>query len=166
MRRTDPFQIEQFIESIFPTQKPPVDTKSPASVEEAAKKKKDDEEAKWDMIYMISAVVLTVGVITFFMVGLFDKVLPSSDANYSASFSLPGWPALDSILRTTSSKNKSEDSSAGVPPTSRRSQKSRRLLRQPLATASYSHEPLRLMFICILIAGAFVISPKYASKKL
>ncbi|OAL56896.1 farnesyl-diphosphate farnesyl transferas-like protein [Pyrenochaeta sp. DS3sAY3a] len=60
-------RIEQFIESIFPSQKPPVDTKSPASVEEAEKKKKEDNEAKWDLIYMISAVALTVFVITFLM---------------------------------------------------------------------------------------------------
>ncbi|KAH8710187.1 farnesyl-diphosphate farnesyl transferase-like protein [Phaeosphaeriaceae sp. PMI808] len=60
-------RIEQFIESIFPSQKPPVDQKSPASIEEAEKKRKEDAEAKWDMIYMISAVMLTVGVITFFM---------------------------------------------------------------------------------------------------
>ncbi|KAH7078413.1 farnesyl-diphosphate farnesyl transferas-like protein [Paraphoma chrysanthemicola] len=60
-------RIEQFIESIFPSQKPPVDQKSPASVEEAEKKAKEDAEAKWDMIYMITAVMLTVGVITFFM---------------------------------------------------------------------------------------------------
>ncbi|OAL05989.1 farnesyl-diphosphate farnesyl transferas-like protein [Phaeosphaeriaceae sp. SRC1lsM3a] len=60
-------RIEQFIESIFPSQKPPVDNKSPASVEEAERKKKEDYEAKWDLIYMVSAVVLTVGVITFFM---------------------------------------------------------------------------------------------------
>ncbi|KAF1841876.1 farnesyl-diphosphate farnesyl transferas-like protein [Cucurbitaria berberidis CBS 394.84] len=60
-------RIEQFIESIFPSQKPPVDSKSPASVEEAEKKKKEDNEAKWDLIYMISAIALTVGVITFFM---------------------------------------------------------------------------------------------------
>lgn len=61
-------QIEQFIESIFPSQKPPLDNKSPASVEEAERKKKEDNEAKWDLIYMMTAVGLTVGVITFFMV--------------------------------------------------------------------------------------------------
>lgn len=60
-------KTEQFIESIFPSQQPPVDKKSPASVEEAAKKAKEDAESRWDMIYMISAVLLTVGVITFFM---------------------------------------------------------------------------------------------------
>jgi farnesyl-diphosphate farnesyltransferase len=61
-------QIEQFIESIFPTQKPPLDLKSPSSVEEAARKKKEDAENKWDLIYMIAAVLMTVGTITFFMV--------------------------------------------------------------------------------------------------
>lgn len=61
-------QIEQFIESIFPSQQPPVDKKSPASIEEAERKRKEDYEAKWDLIYMISAVFLTVGVVTFIMV--------------------------------------------------------------------------------------------------
>lgn len=60
-------RIEQFIESIFPSQKPPVDNKSPASMEEAEKKRQEEAEAKWDLIYMIAAVMLTVGVITFFM---------------------------------------------------------------------------------------------------
>ncbi|KAH7402480.1 farnesyl-diphosphate farnesyl transferase-like protein [Pyrenochaeta sp. MPI-SDFR-AT-0127] len=60
-------RIEQFIESIFPSQKPPLDQKSPASVEEAERKKKEDDEARWDLIYMMTAVGLTVGVITFFM---------------------------------------------------------------------------------------------------
>ncbi|CAO2657526.1 Nn.00g036520.m01.CDS01 [Neocucurbitaria sp. VM-36] len=60
-------RIEQFIESIFPSQKPPVDNTSPASVEEAERKKKEDNEAKWDLIYMMTAVALTVGTITFFM---------------------------------------------------------------------------------------------------
>jgi len=71
-----PIQIEQFIESIFPTQKPPA-KETPASVEEAAKKKKQDQEDKWDLIYMISAVLLTVGVISFFMVSrnVFSRVV-------------------------------------------------------------------------------------------
>lgn len=60
-------RIEQFIESIFPSQQPPVDKKSPASVEEAERKRKEDYEARWDLIYMVSAVLLTVGVITFIM---------------------------------------------------------------------------------------------------
>lgn len=77
--QSNPSQIEQFIESIFPSQKPPVDNKSPASVEEAEKKKKEDSEAKWDLIYMISAVALTVFTITFLMVSYRSALL---------------WPAL------------------------------------------------------------------------
>jgi farnesyl-diphosphate farnesyltransferase len=61
-------RIEQFIESIFPTQKPPLDQKSPASVEEAEKAKKVAYEEKWDLIYMSAAVVITVLVITACMV--------------------------------------------------------------------------------------------------
>jgi farnesyl-diphosphate farnesyltransferase len=61
-------QIEQFIESIFPSQQPPVDKKSPASIEEAERKRKEDYEAKWDLIYIIGAVAGTVVFITFLMV--------------------------------------------------------------------------------------------------
>lgn len=62
-------QIEQFIESIFPSQKPPVDAKkSPASAEEAARMKAEAEEAKWDNFYMVFAVVTTIGLITGLMV--------------------------------------------------------------------------------------------------
>ncbi|KAF2132295.1 squalene synthetase [Dothidotthia symphoricarpi CBS 119687] len=61
-------RIEQFIESIFPSQKPPVDVKSPASVEEAEKKQREDNEAKWDIIYMITAVALTVLLISSLMI--------------------------------------------------------------------------------------------------
>ena len=64
----DPVQIEQFIESIFPSQKPPADKTSPQSVEEAEKARKEEYEAKWDLIYMTTAVVLTVLVITGLMV--------------------------------------------------------------------------------------------------
>jgi farnesyl-diphosphate farnesyltransferase len=70
----DPLQIEQFIESIFPSQKTPLDTTSPASVEEAEKKRKEDYETKWDLIYMTTAVVITVLVITSLMVS-FNVVL-------------------------------------------------------------------------------------------
>jgi uncharacterized membrane protein len=78
--------------------------KAPASIEEAEKKRKEDAEAKWDMIYMVTAVLLTVGVITFFMVGFipFFNLLP--DAN-SASSSLPGWLVLVLTLPITSSRN-------------------------------------------------------------
>ncbi|PVI02366.1 farnesyl-diphosphate farnesyltransferase [Periconia macrospinosa] len=58
-------KIEQFIESIFPSQKPPVDAKkNPASAQEVERLKKEANEAKWDTIYLISAVVLTIVVIT------------------------------------------------------------------------------------------------------
>jgi farnesyl-diphosphate farnesyltransferase len=65
---TNSSQIEQFIESIFPSQQPPVDKKSPASVEEAERKRQEDYEAKWDLIYIIGAVAGTVLFITFIMV--------------------------------------------------------------------------------------------------
>jgi hypothetical protein len=94
----DPLQIEQFIESIFPTQKPPVDKKSPASIEEAARKAKEDAEAKWDMFYMISAVMLTVGTITFFMVGASSPFRDPS-INHSTAFRcLDGWRSLRHCL--------------------------------------------------------------------
>ena len=52
-----------------------MDTKSPASVEEAEKAKKQAYEDKWDMIYMTSAVILTVLVITSSMVS--RPILPA-----------------------------------------------------------------------------------------
>jgi farnesyl-diphosphate farnesyltransferase len=60
-------RIEQFIESIFPTQQPPVDKKAPATIEEAERKRKEDSEANWDLVYIVAAVVGTVLVITFIM---------------------------------------------------------------------------------------------------
>jgi farnesyl-diphosphate farnesyltransferase len=73
-------RIEQFIESIFPSQKPPVDKKSPASVEEAEKAKKQAYEEKWDLIYMTAAVILTVLVITSSMVSQ-TRPLRKTNAN-------------------------------------------------------------------------------------
>ena len=62
-------QIEQFIETIFPSQKPPVDEKKPEiTPEEAEKERKLAEEAKWDMIYMGLAVIFTITIITSSMV--------------------------------------------------------------------------------------------------
>lgn len=55
-----------------------MDKKSPASIEEAEKKRKEDEESKWDLIYMVTAVLGTVVIITFFMVSLFLAVGASS----------------------------------------------------------------------------------------
>lgn len=61
-------KIEQFIESIFPSQKPPIDAKkNPASAEEAARLKKEAEEAKWDNFYMMLAVVGTIVVVSGLM---------------------------------------------------------------------------------------------------
>jgi len=65
------FQIEQFIESIFPSQKPPqqpVTTETPASAEDEAKLRADKDEAKWDLIYMGLAIVSILVIITVFMV--------------------------------------------------------------------------------------------------
>ncbi|KAF2192123.1 squalene synthetase [Zopfia rhizophila CBS 207.26] len=62
-------KIEQFIESIFPSQKKPVNEKaSPVSVEQAAKAKAEAQEAKWDMIYMGLTVFLTLFIISGSMV--------------------------------------------------------------------------------------------------
>ncbi|EON62412.1 hypothetical protein W97_01634 [Coniosporium apollinis CBS 100218] len=64
-------KIEQFIESIFPSQKPPeraAISEKQLSPEEEAKAKADAEEAKWDVIYMGAAVLFTLFFITFFMI--------------------------------------------------------------------------------------------------
>lgn len=74
-------QIEQFIESIFPTKKPGGEKKAvkPAeknlSPEEAAKLAKRKEEEKWDMIYMFVAVGITLLLITLLMVSPFAVLL-------------------------------------------------------------------------------------------
>lgn len=61
--------MEQFIESIFPSQKPPVDEKkTPVSAEEAARLKQEEEQARWETIYMVLAVVGTIVFITGLMV--------------------------------------------------------------------------------------------------
>ncbi|KAF1949891.1 farnesyl-diphosphate farnesyltransferase [Byssothecium circinans] len=61
-------KIEQFIESIFPSQKPPLDAKkNPVSAEEAEKLRKQEEEAKWDNFYIVLAVVGTIITITGLM---------------------------------------------------------------------------------------------------
>ncbi|KAF2643253.1 farnesyl-diphosphate farnesyltransferase [Massarina eburnea CBS 473.64] len=61
-------KIEQFVETIFPSQKAPIDAKkNPASAEEAERSRKEAEETKWDNIYMVIAVVLTISIITGLM---------------------------------------------------------------------------------------------------
>ncbi|KAF2756251.1 farnesyl-diphosphate farnesyltransferase [Pseudovirgaria hyperparasitica] len=65
-------KIEQFIESIFPSQTPtervvPADQQA-MTPEQKAKAKKEAEEAKWDIIYMGLAVLLVLGTISGFMI--------------------------------------------------------------------------------------------------
>ncbi|KNG47342.1 squalene synthetase [Stemphylium lycopersici] len=61
-------RIEQFIESIFPSQQPPVDRKAPATIEEAERKRKEDSEANWDLVYIVAAVLGTVLAMTGLMI--------------------------------------------------------------------------------------------------
>lgn len=104
-------QIEQFIESIFPSQKKPIaESNAPVDPAQLAREKQDAEEAKWDMIYMGAAVVITLFVITSSMVSgssLFDGV-PADICR----FSLPGAWELDSISLSTTSKRNWEICSA------------------------------------------------------
>ena len=86
-----PFQIEQFIESIFPSQKPPVDQKSPASIEEAEKAKKQAYEDRWDLIYMTAAIIITVFIITGCMVSCTDLLRQTHSNMVLDLRCLPGW---------------------------------------------------------------------------
>lgn len=70
-------KIERFIESIFPTQTPRAlpqggtgvpDADGETDPEKIAQKKKEDEEAKWDMIYIMGAVIGTLLLISGIMV--------------------------------------------------------------------------------------------------
>lgn len=106
-----------------------MDKKSPASVEEAAKKKKEDYEARWDLIYMFTAVIGTVGVITFVMVSSISSLLAS--ANMSSS-SLLTFVVLALTSPTINSKSKLVSFWAGTL-NRRRSHK----YTSSLATASY-----------------------------
>jgi hypothetical protein len=60
-------QIEQFIETLYPTQKAGVASKQ-LSPEQVEKQRKERDEAKWDMIYMSIAVLVTLAVVTVIMV--------------------------------------------------------------------------------------------------
>lgn len=66
-------QIEQFIESIFPSQKPG-QVKSSAgklmSPEELAKHKQAEKENMRDMVYLMIAVILTLALVSGIMVYL------------------------------------------------------------------------------------------------
>lgn len=70
-------KIERFIESIFPTQTPRTLPQGGTGVPQAdgetdpekiAQKQREESEAKWDMIYVMGAVILTLGVISGVMV--------------------------------------------------------------------------------------------------
>ena len=73
-------KIEQFIESIFPTQTartlPPqeggqaVVAPPPEDPEKKAKREKEEYEAKWDMIYIMAASIAVLVVLTSLMVSL------------------------------------------------------------------------------------------------
>jgi len=64
-------KIEQFIESIFPSQKPGrVTDPSGLTPEAQEKRKKQQEEDKWDMIYMFLAVGGFLFILTLVMVGI------------------------------------------------------------------------------------------------
>ncbi|KAF2007291.1 farnesyl-diphosphate farnesyl transferas-like protein [Amniculicola lignicola CBS 123094] len=76
-------KIEQFIETIFPSQKKPVNMASPLSVAQAEKERKEAQEAKWDIIYMVSAVMLTI----FFITGSMLFVAWLAGARFDIAFS-------------------------------------------------------------------------------
>lgn len=98
--------MEQFIESIFPSQKPPVDDKkSPVSAEEAARSKREADESKWETIYMVSAVVGTILVISAMMVSGIRIIGPVAANMVFLSWSLPGWQAHDSTLPSAKPKS-------------------------------------------------------------
>ncbi|KAI9808826.1 MAG: bifunctional farnesyl-diphosphate farnesyltransferase/squalene synthase [Pycnora praestabilis] len=69
-------KIEQFIESVFPTQSPNAIVPTPAgepvtlSEEKALEKAKADSEAKWDMIYLLAACMGTLFLISCIMIGI------------------------------------------------------------------------------------------------
>jgi hypothetical protein len=159
-------QIEQFIESIFPSQKPPVDNKSPASVEEAAKKKKEDYEAKWDLIYMISAVVLTVLVITFFMVGLMF-CFALHNANYmTALCCLVGWCSLrHSVLQDERTTRRADGLDVFQHDQDRGSHKGCRSSTRAQRAVDRSWL-VGLSSMCIIVVAPLFFQPRHTSSRL
>lgn len=64
-------QIEQFIESIFPSQKPgqiKSHTGKLMSPDEMAKQKQEEKENMWDMVYLLLAVLATLALVSGLMV--------------------------------------------------------------------------------------------------
>jgi farnesyl-diphosphate farnesyltransferase len=77
--RTNVFglQIEQFIETIFPSQKPGIAAANPkyANAADEEKARKEAEEAKWDTIYMGLAVLGVLAFVTGLMVSLCCRLI-------------------------------------------------------------------------------------------
>jgi len=93
-------KIEQFIESIFPSQKPgqPTSSSSALTPEAEEKEKKAKEEAKWDTIYMSLAVLTTLFVVTLIMLGIAWFAGARFDLAFAEGFTksnLPSTPAQD-----------------------------------------------------------------------
>jgi len=98
--RLHQIQIEQFIETIFPQQKPghvKTTTGKLLSPEEVAKQKQDNKDNMWDMVYLMLAVFATLAVVTGIMVSRFT-IFGLMYLLTLPSFSLPGLPARASTL--------------------------------------------------------------------
>ncbi|KAL8647636.1 MAG: hypothetical protein Q9226_006351 [Calogaya cf. arnoldii] len=84
-------KVEQFIESIFPSQNPEavVRQKAPETEEE----KKEREEAKWDIIYMLMFVMGALFILSFIMIGIAWAVGARFDLAFS-EISEGNWRSL------------------------------------------------------------------------
>jgi hypothetical protein len=110
------------------------------------------------MIYMISAVVLTVGVITFFMVCLDHLPNPSNADCISAIRCLDGRCSIRyRVLQGQGANRRAYGLGCLKRHEDRRGHKGRRGSACP--QRAISNEPLDLMFICTLIAGALFFRP-------
>lgn len=94
-------QIEQFIESIFPSQKPGQVATPAASLTaaEAEKRAAEEKEAKWDMIYLTIAVMgfltfLTLLMVTFLLPIIFERLLTITGRSCVSR-----WRKVDSTYR-------------------------------------------------------------------
>jgi farnesyl-diphosphate farnesyltransferase len=108
--------IERFIETIFPTQTPrtlPAGAQAAAEEdpETVAKRKKLEEEAKWDFIYIIIAVLGTLFVLSATMVRWQSSLNSSSYLLTSSRSASHGSLVLVSILRSARSETDSRNSS-------------------------------------------------------
>jgi farnesyl-diphosphate farnesyltransferase len=142
-------QIEQFIESIFPSQKPPIDQKLPASIEEAEKAKKQAYEDKWDLIYMGAAVVITVLVITSSMVSRNDSSCKTLSNIRLDRCCLAGWCAFRYCVRRDEAANRVADG-LGRAHGCRGSQGHH---REERALSSSSTVPVPFVSMCIIMCS-------------